>query len=253
MKKDLALIYLGNKILLKKSTQEIPSVNDLEEYQLKKSKYLGEYEGNNYFVNSYLEEHFDEKRFELINMNIFKWNFTTSKSKIIAAGEQLNRWYKRHIYCGACGTTLKEKENERVLHCESCHNVYYPENSPAIIVLIKNKEKILLARNAAFPEKRYSLIAGYIDMGETAEEAVKRETIEEAGIKVKNIEYYGSQPWPFSSSLMLGFYAECDGDDEIEVDGVEIIDAGWYGKDFDIDIPNRGAIAGQMIRDFFKI
>jgi len=185
-------------------------------------------------------------------MDVFKWNFGSSKSKIIASGEQLNRWYKKHKYCGRCGSILKDKKNERALHCEGCKTIYFPENFPAIIVLIKNKGKILLARNASFPENKYSLVAGYIDIGESAEEAVKREVMEEVGLNIKNIKYDGSQSWPFSSSLMLGFHAECDGSDEIKVDGIEIVDARWFDKDLEVDISTPGTIAGKMIRNFFS-
>ena len=253
MKKELVLVYLKNKILLKKDTFEIPTVDDLKNYEVEDSKYIGEYGGNNFFINSYKNNTFNEKIFEIVDMDSFKWNFGSPKSKVIASGDHLHRWYKKHKYCGKCGLILKEKEDERALQCENCNTIYFPENFPAIIVLIKNKGKILLARNIAFPEKKYSLIAGYIDVGENAEDAVRREVMEEVGLKIKNIEYYGSQSWPFTSTLMLGFHAEYDGNDNIKVDGVEIVDAGWYDKDFEIEIPTEGTIAGKMIRNYFSI
>lgn len=253
MKKNLVLVYLKNNILLKKDTLEIPTTDDLKDYEIENSKYLGEYDGNKFFINSYKDDNFDEKIFEIVDMDSFKWNFGSPKSKVIASGQHIHRWYKKHKHCGRCGLVLKEKKDERALQCESCNTIYFPENFPAIIVLIKNKEKVLLARNIAFPEKKYSLIAGYIEVGENAEEAVKREVMEEVGLKVKNIEYYGSQSWPFTSTLMIGFHAECDGSDKIKVDGVEIVDAGWYDKDFDIEIPTKGTIAGKIIRNYFNI
>ena len=251
--KKLVLVYLKNNILLKKDTLKFPTADDLKDYMVESSKYLGKYDGDKFFINSYKNNNFDEKIFETVDMNTFKWNFGSSKSKVIASGEHIHRWYKKHRYCGKCGLVLKEKEDERALQCESCNTIYFPENFPAIIVLIKNKNKILLARNVDFPEKKYSLIAGYIDVGENAEEAVRREVMEEVGLKVKNIEYYGTQSWPFTSTLMIGFCAECDGNDKIKVDGIEIVDANWYDKDFDIEIPTEGTIAGKIIRNYFDL
>jgi NAD+ diphosphatase len=160
-------------------------------------------------------------------------------------------WDKNTVYCGRCGTETSLKENERAKQCPECGFTSFPKISPAIIVLIEKGDKLLLARSPHFPQGRYSIIAGFVEPGESIEQAVVREVMEEVGINIKNINYFGSQPWPFPDSLMIGFTAEhAEGD--IKVDGVEIEDAGWYTKDEIPNIPGTDSISGQLIRYFIE-
>jgi NAD+ diphosphatase len=126
----------------------------------------------------------------------------------------------------------------------------YPKISPAIIVAIVCNDKILLAHSNNFPGKWYSLIAGYTDIGESLEEAVMREVKEEVGLEVKNIRYYKSQPWPFSSSMMIGFFAEADDAQRIQTDNKEISHAAWFNRGNLPDHPAQISIAGEMIDKF---
>lgn len=167
-------------------------------------------------------------------------------------GFQLKNWYLENKYCGKCGTKTKEKPDERAIICPNCNTLVFPKISPAIIVAILCKDKILLAHNANFEEKRYSLVAGYVDIGESLEETVVREVKEEVGLDIKNIRYYKSQPWAFSGSMMIGFIAEADDTQPICPDMVEITEAGWFSRGNLPNHPPKISIAGEMIEKFEK-
>lgn len=165
---------------------------------------------------------------------------------------QLMNWYVQNKFCGKCGSLTIPKNDERAILCPQCQHTVYPKISPAIIVAIICKEKILLARGANFSAGFYSLVAGYVDIGESIEDAVVREVQEEVGIDVTNIRYYKSQPWPYSGSMMIGFIAEADDTQPIQIDNDEIIEAAWFNR-FDLPRhpPNR-SIAGEIIELFVK-
>jgi NAD+ diphosphatase len=162
---------------------------------------------------------------------------------------QLVKWDYTHQFCSRCGKPAGTRNEEGAQICRHCGYLSYPRISPAVIVAVFRENRILLGHNNRFPQKRYSVIAGYVEMGETLEECVKREIWEEVRIKVQNIRYFGSQPWPFSSSLMIAFTAEYAGGD-ISVDNTEIADAKWFAPDALPDIPDKLSIARQLI-DWF--
>lgn len=143
---------------------------------------------------------------------------------------QLILWDLTHQFCGQCGSKTIDRLNERAKECPSCGLLNFPKISPAIMVLIQKDEEILLARSPHFPKGIYSVLSGFVDPGETLENCVKREVLEEVGLHVDNIEYFSSQPWPFPSSLMIAFTCKwvCG---EIKVDPSEIEEARWFKKD----------------------
>ncbi|MBQ8638292.1 MAG: NAD(+) diphosphatase [Lachnospiraceae bacterium] len=143
----------------------------------------------------------------------------------------IRNWYMRNRYCGCCGHATELDHRERMVRCPSCGNMVYPRISPAVIVAVTRGEEILLTKYAGRTYSKYALIAGYTEVGETAEETVAREVMEEAGLKVKNIRYYKSQPWGFSETLLLGFFCEVDGSDEIRMDEEELAVAQWVRRD----------------------
>lgn len=180
--------------------------------------------------------------------------FRTIKQQEIAwvsiTGYHLANWYSHNKFCGNCGSRTHQKPDERAIICPECKTVVYPKISPAVIVAIISNDKILLARNAAFPGKWFSLLAGYVDIGESLEEALKREVKEEVGLDIDNIRYYKSQPWPFSGSLMIGFIAEADESQPIIPDEKEITEAAWFTRGNLPEHPLQLSIAGEMIEKF---
>ncbi len=165
-----------------------------------------------------------------------------------AAGRALTiaEWDRNHRFCGRCATPTLLDPNERVRRCPHCRTPFYPRISPAVIVLVRKGPLALLARNAHFPRDWYSTVAGFVDAGESLEQTVHREVREEVGVEVKDLCYFGSQPWPFGRSLMLGFTAQWAGG-EIRVDGTEIADAQWFRHDALPLVPPPLSIARQLI------
>lgn len=165
---------------------------------------------------------------------------------------QLSEWYKNNQFCGACGSKMQRHNSERAMFC-TCNNLLiYPKISPCIIVLVTKGEELLLAHNKNFPGAFYSTLAGFIEAGESAESAIHREIYEEVKIKVKNIQYYGSQSWPFPSQLMLGYHAEyLEGD--ITPDGEEIDSADWFNYKKLPQVPTGNiSISGQLIESYIE-
>ena len=165
---------------------------------------------------------------------------------------QLSEWTRNNRFCGSCGSKMNKHKTERAMSCECNNLLVYPRISPCIIVLVTKGEQLLLAHNKNFPGTFYSTLAGFIEAGESAESAIHREIYEEVKVKVKNIEYFGSQSWPFPSQLMLGFHAEyLDGD--ITPDGEEIDLADWFHFEDLPQVPTGNiSISGQLIESYIE-
>jgi NAD+ diphosphatase len=172
--------------------------------------------------------------------------------QIIAIAMELDDWHQKTTYCGRCGQEFKIHGSEFGKICEACGLVDYPRLSPAIIVAIVKENRILLAQNMRFPGSMHSVLAGFVNPGETLEDAVRREIREEANIEVKNIKYFGSQAWPFPNSLMLGFTAEYAAG-ELKPDGKEIRTIGWFEAENLPIIPPKLSIARKLIDNFLEI
>ncbi len=149
----------------------------------------------------------------------------------LITGYQLSQWYSIRKYCGRCGHPMVPDTNERMMYCPNCKNTEYPKISPAVIVGVRNGNRLLLSKYAGGTARRYALIAGFAEIGETLEETVKREVMEEVGLKVKNIQYYKSQPWSLTSSLLMGFYCDLDGSNSITLDEDELSVAEWFERE----------------------
>lgn len=162
---------------------------------------------------------------------------------------QIIEWDRTHQYCGHCATPMTQLSNERAKRCPACGLVNYPRLSPAIIVLVSRGEEVLLARAPRFPAGMYSVLAGFVEPGESLEETVVREVQEEVGIQVQEIRYFGSQPWPFPNSLMIGFTAVY-ASGEIVAEPQEIEDAAWFSKNNLPPLPPRMSIARKLIDGF---
>lgn len=164
----------------------------------------------------------------------------------------LDGWYASNRYCGRCGRELVHDDKERMLHCPQCDNRVYPRINPAVIVAVTCGDKLLLTTYKGREYKNYALVAGFTEVGEAFEDTVRREVMEEAGLKVKNIRYYGSQPWAFADNILAGYFCEVDGGCEIRMDVEELASAEFFSRD---EIPvefTDSSLTNEMICAFKK-
>jgi NAD+ diphosphatase len=171
--------------------------------------------------------------------------------KLICRSKQLLYWHRSSLYCGSCGLPTLLSQTEIAKICQRCQKIIYPTYSPAIIVLIERNDQILLARSSHFSKGVYSTLAGFVDPGESCEEAITREVFEEVGIQIKEIEYFGSQSWPFPNSFMLGFRAKY-ASGELCINLNEIEDAKWFSINELPILPSTTSIARHLIDSFVK-
>ena len=154
----------------------------------------------------------------------------------------LAEWHAAHRFCPRCGGRLRSAEAGHVLTCEQCSRQQFPRSDPAVIMMVTHEERALLGRQPSWPEGRYSTLAGFVEPGESLEEAVVREVAEETGVEVTDVTYFGNQPWPFPQSLMVGFFARAV-TTEVTVDGDELSDARWFSR----EEMKSGAEAGSLV------
>lgn len=167
---------------------------------------------------------------------------------LVSRAFQVSEWARTHRYCGACATQMTQSDKELCFHCPACGFSAYPRISPAMMVLIRRENEILLARHAAYARARYTALAGFVEAGENIEDAIHREVFEEVGLQVTDLRYFGSQSWPFPHSLMIAYTAEYAGG-ELCIQEDELTDARWFGPgDALPEIPAIESIAGRLIR-----
>jgi NAD+ diphosphatase len=167
---------------------------------------------------------------------------------VAARAAQVIEWDRTHRFCSVCGTPTQLAAHERARACPSCGHLSYPRVTPAMMVLVWRTGEVLLARSPRFAQGVYSALAGFVEVGETLEQCVERETFEEVGVRVTDLRFYGSQSWPFPHSLMVAFTARWTGGEIVPQEG-EIDDAGWYPLNALPGIPPRFSISGHLIRD----
>lgn len=249
---DLAwyFIFKHNKLLVKKRNDLliIPLAKDFQNFNTHffNKHFLGLFNGNQCYC---MELDFEPGDEEMVLIDLFAFaNIVNDKDLFIMAGKafQILHWDRMSKFCGKCGSMTEEGRSERVKICPECGSLFYPRISPAVIIAVIKNGEILLAHNRKYPKNFYGLIAGFMEPGETFEACAQREIAEEVGIKVKNLNYFSSQPWPFPDSLMIGFTAEYESGD-IMVDGVEIDDAGWYQRDNLPNLPPMQSIARKLV------
>ena len=178
---------------------------------------------------------------------------------LLAYARAMMSWHRRHLHCGSCGrpTVSERAGHQRVCSSQDCRQDHFPRTDPAVIMLVSRGDRCLLGRQAAWPRGMYSTLAGFVEPGESVEEAVAREVHEEAGVRVGRVTYHSSQPWPFPASLMLGFNAEAESD-ELRVDPEELEDARWLSRaeihDLtarrELMLPSKMSIARRLVEDW---
>lgn len=247
---DRIFCFDGDRILVRKEEGGrlvLPAASDLGEVP---SRYLFCIEEKRFFLADALPENvpagfFFESVRNLRRLEIKELAFAA------ATAYHLYQWYRDNRFCGRCARPMEHGDRERVLKCGACGNTVYPKIAPAVIVAVTDGDRILLTKYNGRAYKKYALIAGFTEIGETAEETVRREVMEEVGLKVKNISYYKSQPWGVDSNLLLGFFCELDGDGSITLDEDELSTAQWFDRK-DIPEDNDGFSLTREMMDVFR-
>jgi NAD+ diphosphatase len=253
-------LFRENELLVKGDEDGtcIPRAGDLHEgdIRVKESMFLGMLDGISCYVGQ-VEDHdvngavTPQGKMFFSGLRPLLGQFEDELFRVAGTAFQVINWDRTHRYCGQCGDLMGLKSDERAKVCPRCGLVNFPRISPAIIIAIVKDERILLAKANRFPAGLYSVLAGFVEPGENLEECARREVREEVGIRIKDIKYFGSQPWPFPHSLMLGFTARYAGG-ALRIDPAEIAEAGWFAKDDLPKIPPFGTIARELIEWFLK-
>ena len=251
----LWFIFNNHKLLIKNNdtTFSLPHTSDLENLNLRlmQKQYIGSLDNQPCYVAELSESELSSDTFRFRSIRSLFGRLEDELVRVAGLANQLISWNQQHQYCGKCGHSTEDKTDERAKVCPDCGLLNFPRLSPAIIVAVIKNNQILLARSQRMPTKLYSVLAGFVEPGETLEQCVRREVLEEAGIHVQNIQYFGNQPWPFPDSLMIAFTAEYAGG-TIRIDQSEILDAGWFSADNLPTIPPKISIARQLIDWFLE-
>lgn len=200
-----------------------------------------------------------QEKTEFTKLSAYRWESTwymnhrmSPRHEALAGmtAHHLYLWYRDNRFCGRCGGELVHDEKERMMRCPACGNLVFPRIAPAIVAAVQHDGKLLLTKYA-HGDGNYALVAGFVEIGETAEECVAREVMEETGLRVKNVRYYDSQPWGFAGNLMLAYTAELDGEDaEINCDESELAVAEWVSPEEIPEIFDYSSLTREMIRRF---
>lgn len=249
----LWFVYSEYRLLIASSGEilSIPTTKDLDALgiHITGQIYLGSFQGKSCYAAEGRFRNAGASDFTFQELRTLFDSLGGGFFEIALLGVHLVEWEKVSQFCSKCGGMLQSRKDIRAKECITCGRLEFPRLSPAIIVLVEKENTLLLARSPRFPGRFFSVLAGFVNPGESLEDAVHREIHEETGIRVKNIAYFGSQPWPFPDSLMIGFTAQYESG-EIQIDGDEIIEAGWYAPDQLPQIPGKLSIARQLI-DWF--
>jgi NAD+ diphosphatase len=243
--------FRGRELLVTESL-DLPSVAQIDERGLQavRTQYLGLLDSRHCFSAELPHDADTHDGLRYMNLHMLYAAFDEVIHAVAGRAIQIVEWDRTHQYCGACAEPTELSESDRSRSCPSCKIPNYPRLAPAMIVAVERGNEILLGRSPHFPPGILSVLAGFVEPGESAEEAVVREVFEETAIVVKDVEYFSSQAWPFPNSLMLGFRAQYESG-EVHVDGIEIEEAGWFPADaMPAYFPGKVSIAQWLIRDF---
>lgn len=254
---DRMIIFSGNEVLLKKTGEKwvLPEKKDIGNGQ--DCQYLFCIGECNYFLLMDFREKKKAKEYNIVNADFIKMHVVRAEAEkelcfVLYTGYHLYQWYWDNRYCGRCGKQTVHSVKERMLYCNVCGNTIYPKIAPAVIVAVTNGDQILLTKYAGRDYKEYALIAGFTEIGETAEQTVRREVMEEVGLRVKNIRYYKTQPWGIAGNFLIGYFAQLDGDSSIRLDSSELSCAKWAGRQELKDMDDGFSLTREMMRVFYE-
>lgn len=249
---DAALHFLGRRLLCRASggVLDFPTVAQLGEGEY---IYLFRLDGRAYFLRRG-EAELAAGGFSYEDIAVYRTSRPRENAFAAVTAYHLSCWYADSRFCGRCGAETVHDGQERMMKCPKCGNMIFPRIMPSVIVAVTHGDKLLLTQYANRPgATRYALVAGFTEIGETAEQTVAREVMEEVGLRVKNIRYYKSQPWGISAGgLLLGYWCEVDGDDAIRLDHAELADGAWVTREELKETYHDAGVAltGEMIRVF---
>lgn len=243
---DLLLIYEKNCVLSVADALRLPNCRDFPELPVRYAFSLDDRAV--YLALKSVEE---PEGWHYVPSGEYRYAMPRETAFVCAVGESLNRWYRKTCFCGACGTAMEDSTIERARVCPQCKNTVYPRINPAVIVAVTRGDEILLTKYAGRPFRNYALVAGFCEIGETVEETVRREVMEEVGLKVGPLRFYRSQPWVLTDSLLMGFYCEVEGSAEPTLRDGELELAQWFRRDALPEDYSGISLTGEMI-DMFK-
>lgn len=254
------ILFEGRTVLIKKTETDelvLPTYAEIkkekEDISQKDYQYIFSIDSEKFFLQkptAYTEiAAFGEYTYE--NISIMRQMVSKEICFAVMNAFHLYVWYNDNKFCGRCGHKTEHSMKERMLHCSECNNAIYPKIAPAVIVGLVHGDRILMSKYADREYKKYALLAGFNEFGETAEETVMREVFEEVGLRVKRMKYYKSQPWGFDSNLLLGYFAELDGSEDISMDTEELAVAEWFDRP-DIPYHNDGISLTTEMIGFFE-
>ena len=252
---DGVFLFEADQMFIRKDGDGNPSLPTAAEFPNTRLQYLFRIEGNKYFLAMGDEDKADIEAMDGMEKSSARnLRDLTHKELAFAAATayHLYQWYRDNKFCGRCGTRTQHGSGERMLKCPSCGNSIYPKIAPAVIVALTDGDRIMMTKYRGRAYTRYALIAGFVEIGETAEETVIREVREEVGLKAKNVRYYKSQPWGTEQDLLLGYFCELDGDDTVTMDEDELSTAEWVHRD-DMNMEDDGfSLTREMMIAFQK-
>ncbi len=256
---DIFLIFYNKKLFVKKKSNSLELIqfsdifNFISKLKINTVFHVNKDSGRDYYcidIGDNVPE-YSECGAEFYDLRSIINFFSPAQFKLASTAAQFIYWEKTSKFCGECGALNEFSTSDRARFCPRCNKNYYPVITPAIITAVMKEKKILLAHNKNFAAGIYSLIAGFVEPGESLEECVRREVLEETGILVKEVKYIKSQSWPFPGNIMIGFYASYESG-EIKPDGSEITRAAWFDKNSLPPLPAPGSLSRSIIDSVFS-
>ena len=257
---DTVICFSDNRVLLARNEDgswELPKVHQVLDWSADWNRWPGEpfryvfrLHEVNYFLWMGAAGDCPETGYGYEMVRMLRQNVTKEVCYCVMTAWHLYNWYRVNRFCGNCATPTVHDGKERMLRCPNCGNMIFPRISPAVIVAVTDGDRLVMTKYAGRGYSHYALIAGFTEIGETVEQTVQREVMEEVGLKVKNLRYYKSQPWGVDGNVLMGFYCDLDGDDTIALDETELAVAEWHQREALPAQDDGYSLTREMIRVF---